>query len=196
MSLVRLLTTTGSVDREVNDSHRYKMANPLPKFAPTKRPISLAPIRNKKAEDKVMQNELLVAEKGLASELGAAGTSEPFIGVLSVGVFEKEQVGVEESAPSQVAAMKSENWFSKLLNLFRRKRTSAPVPAPVQTEWSLDKVKVVRNDLSDVDLDIVFASTDLSSRSAKVSAKKEQLVSSAWRRVNPNPKKQDEMILK
>ena len=196
MSLVRLLTATGSVGRETNDSHRYKMASPLPKFAPTKRPISLTPIRNKKAEMKVMQNELTVAEPSLAPEWGTAQTSEPIIGVLSVGVFEKEQVSAEESAPTKVAPMKSENWFSKLLNVFRRKKVSAPAPSPIQTEWSLDKVKVVRNDLSDVDLDIVFASAESTAATKKVPAKKEQLVGSAWRRVNPNPKKQDEMILK
>jgi hypothetical protein len=34
-----------------------------------------------------------------------------------------------------------------------------PVPTPIQTELSLDKVKVVRNDLSDADLEVVPVTT-------------------------------------
>ncbi len=195
MSLARLLTTTGSVGREANETHRYKMMAPLPKFAAMKRPISLTPIKTKNEEVNVMQTKSLFAEEGHSPEGGAVeAVVEQPIGVLSVGVFE-QQAAAEEPVQTEVKPMKAESWFSKILNIFRRKKAEEVAPAPVQTEWSLDKVKVVRNDLSDVDLDIVFASVEATS-AKKAPAKKEKLVSSAWRRVNPNPQKQEEMVLK
>lgn len=196
MSLARLLTTTGSVGREMNETHRYKMTTPLPKFAATKRPISLAPIKTKNENENVMQTKQSLAEQGRSPEMGTARRlEEQPIGVLSVGVFEKEETA-EEPAQSIAKPMKSQNWFSKLSNLFRGKKAAQAAQSPVQTEWSLDKVKVIRNDLSDVDLDIVFASVDASAAPKKASAKKEKLVGSAWRRVNPNPQKQEQMVLK
>jgi len=194
MSLVRLLTTTGSVGREANETHRYKMTNPLPKFAAMKRPISLTPIKTKNEEQNVMQTKSQV-EEGCSLEVGAVEHEEQPIGVLSIGVFEKEATA-EEPMQTEVKSMKAENWFSKILNKVRRKKAVEAAPAPVQTEWSLDKVKVVRNDLSDVDLDVVFASVETAPAKKAAPAKKEKLVSSAWRRVNPNPTKQEQMVLK
>ncbi|MDB6027323.1 MAG: hypothetical protein JWM68_3546 [Verrucomicrobiales bacterium] len=197
MSLARLLTTSGSVGRRTDDSHRFKMTNPLPKFAPVKRPIALTPTRTENADQHVMKTSSLFAPQNdspFSSGSGQVCGSEEQIGVLSVGVFQKEE---NAATVTQAAgkSMKSETWFSKLLNIFRRKRVT-PVPAPIQTEWSLDKVKVVRNDLSDVDLDIVFASVDATAPTKQAPAKKEKLVSSAWRRVSPNPQKQEQMVLK
>ncbi len=198
MSLARLLTTTGSVGRKANEAHRYKMMPPLPKFAPTKRPISLTPKETKTGEQKVMHTKSLVAEEGGSPQAGpaeqVAAVEEP-MGVLSIGVFESEKNAFAEPQASPAKSMKSENWFSKLLGLFRRK-PAEPTPAPVQTEWSLDKVKVIRNDLTDADLDIVFKSVEQPATPKKAPAKKEKLVSSAWRRVNPNPEKQEQMVLK
>ena len=49
------------------------------------------------------------------------------------------------------------SWASKLnpLSLWREEPAPAPVPQPVQSELSLDAVKVVHNDLSDADVEVV-----------------------------------------
>jgi len=174
------------------------MTNPLPKFAPVKRAVSLSPIKTENADQHVMQTSSLYASDSPETNGGQqVPGNEEQIGVLSVGVFQQEEKAAWETQPLAAKSMKVESWFSRLMNRFRRKRAVA-APAPIQTEWSLDKVKVVRNDLSDVDLDIVFASVDAKAPIKQVPAKKEKLVGSAWRRVNPDPKKQEQeqMILK
>lgn len=143
-----------------------------------------------------MQTESLFTGEASSNVSGAMEqVIEPPVGVLSVGVF-KNETAAEQPAQKEVKPMKSGNWFLKILNVVRRKKTAVAPGAPVQTEWSLDRVKVVRNDLSDVDLDIVFASVDSNAAAKKAPAKKEKLVGSAWRRVNPNPTKQEQMVLK
>jgi hypothetical protein len=198
MSLAHLLTTSGSLGRKENDTHRYKMMNPLPKFAPVKRPVSLTPRKTVNGEQNAMQTETLVAKPETSSvadgSAGKVGANEGVMGVLSIGVFQKESGSA--ATPQGVAkAMNSKSWFSKLWSMFRKQKPTGAGPFPIQTEWSLDKVKVIRNDLSDVDLDIVFASVD-AGPVKKSPAKKDKLVGSAWRRVNPTPTKQEQMVLK
>lgn len=197
MSLVRLLSMSQSVDGKADQPSRYKMAPPLPKFAPVKRSISLAPIKPENAEStKVMDTPSLFTE-AVAPTLTSpvpqeSPAPEPPVGVLSIGVFQPAAVAAETPAPE-----KKERLLSRFFNLFRRKPQPIRIEGPVvQTEWSMDKVKVVRNDLSDADLDLVFASIESEPPKKEAPAKKQQLVSSAWRRVNPNSDKTEQMVLK
>src|SRR5204863_1819743 len=143
---------------------------------------------------KNMETPLLFTEKSETETAPAALEQTPGleeqIGVLSVGVFKP----AEEAPAAPMAEEPKEGFFSRLMNLFRFKKTApAPAPAePVQAEWSLDKVKVVRNDLSDTDLDVVFASVEAEPQVKKAPAKKQHLVSSAWRRVDPAPEKSEQ----
>ncbi|HZL78254.1 MAG TPA: hypothetical protein VFC17_05325 [Candidatus Limnocylindrales bacterium] len=53
------------------------------------------------------------------------------------------------------APLRATNWTAKL-NPFRAAQPAAPVVSPtVQTELSLDAVKVVQNDLTDADVEVV-----------------------------------------
>jgi hypothetical protein len=194
MSLVRLLSMSQSVDGKADQPSRYKMAPPLPKFAPVKRPISLAPTKPENAEStKVMDTPSLFTEAAATQSTAPAPLSqapEPPVGVLSIGVFQPASAAVETAAPE-----KKQGPLARFFNVFRRKPQPIRLEGPVvQAEWSMDKVKVVRNDLSDADLDLVFASIEQPKKAEPV--KKEQLVSSAWRRVNPNPDKTEQMVLK
>jgi len=66
--------------------------------------------------------------------------------------------GNPEVAAQRVRVKAGSGWLRKVTGVFggRRKRDSASMAVPpVQCELSLDKVKVVRNDLSDTDVEIV-----------------------------------------
>lgn len=126
-----------------------------------------------------MQTESLF-EAGKPRSGETAQTQSDAPRVLSVGVFPK-------SASTSVVPQPEEKngWFSWLKNLFGgRKRRPAVVEA-VQTEWSLDRVTVVRNDLSDTDFEVVVAEPG-----EKVKGR--SLVGRAWKRTevtvaNPEP---------
>jgi hypothetical protein len=102
--------------------------------------------------------------------------------VLSVGVFPQTPRVFMDSE-------KNESWVAKLKGLFPwgRKKSLA---RPVQTEWSLDRVTVVRNDLSDSDFDIVVTRVTDEMEGRRNKAKR--LVGRAWKKVevavaNPEP---------
>ena len=102
--------------------------------------------------------------------------------ILSVGVFPKEP---QVFADSQATV----SWFQKLKNLFSRKKET-PVVKAVQTEWALDRVTVVRNDLSDTDFDIVM--TEPADKAEARRQKAKRIVGRAWKKVevavaNPEP---------
>ena len=58
-------------------------------------------------------------------------------------------------APAPVAAKSARTAWTARLNPFRAPELAAPMPLSVQSELSLDTVKVVHNDLTDADVDIV-----------------------------------------
>ncbi|MBA4149658.1 MAG: hypothetical protein H0X66_16220 [Verrucomicrobia bacterium] len=131
-------------------------------------------------KEKDMQTESLF-EAGKPRSGEAAQNLADVPPVLSIGVFPKN--GEEPFAPAEV----KQGWFAKLKNLFRRK-SRAIESAPVQTEWSLDRVVVVRNDLSDTDFEVVVAKSGAFAEKAKG----KNLVGSAWKRsevavTNPEP---------
>src|SRR5688572_25865631 len=93
--------------------------------------------------------------------------------VLSVGVF--------PPTPRNFADMqKKQSWFSRLKQ-FLPWASKQSLPRPIQTEWSLDRVTVVRNDLSDSDFDIVVTETADQAENRRNKAKR--LVGRAWKKV-------------
>ncbi|MFN7140491.1 MAG: hypothetical protein ACK4UN_14230 [Limisphaerales bacterium] len=183
MSLMRLLTLNRSVNPTVHEPHRYKMSAPLPKFAPTKRPVSLAPKKAELQKETVMQTESLFdAAKTKAAEAAQNPLDADTPRVLSVGVFPKT---TSEPVPS---IEPRQSWFARLKSFFKRKPRQVEAVAPVQTEWSLDRVTVVRNDLSDSDFEVVVAQGG----AVKEKAKGKSLVGRAWKKTevsvaNPEP---------
>lgn len=180
MSLMRLLNVSRSLNPAADHPHRYKMSAPIPKFVPAKRPVSLAPAKGEQKKERDMQTESLFEAGKPASAAEAAQNLADVPGVLSVGVFPKT---VEPFAPVEV----KQSWFAKLKNLFSRKPRVVETK-PVQTEWSLDRVTVVRNDLSDTDFEVVVAKSGVVAEKAKGKS----LVGRAWKRTevavaNPEP---------
>ena len=101
----------------------------LPKFNAAKNPF---------APERVEQGELVEPKKVSApvAEKVAAKT---------------QKIYYAPSAPKPVRAI---GWADKL-NPFRAPQAAAPVVNEVQPEFSLDTVKVLHNDLSDADVEIV-----------------------------------------
>lgn len=165
---MRLLELNRSVDRK-SDIADYKMAKPLPKFAPAKRRVSLAPNDKFKTVEKDMSTTPSLFENREPNSSAANVAADPAPGVLSVGVF--------PTGSARPAVEKKSIW-ARVTSVFKRKETKAPIRA-VQTEWSLDKVTVVRNDLLDDDLEVVLKASPIS-EAAK--SEKRKIVGSAWRR--------------
>ena len=138
MSLLRLLSTGKSLVGLEESNPRYRMGDPrsLPKFGSTN------PFQTKKPSTQPEQPATPAATPVPASTPAkkcAAGTTA-----------------------SKAAASIRAGWWARLRSLWgKRRRTSAPAqlsrPA-IQGELSLDRVKVMRNDLSDADLEVVAAS--------------------------------------
>lgn len=67
-----------------------------------------------------------------------------------------EQQSSRTAAKATVVGKKKFAWLTPLVNLLRRGSAQAASPKKaVQTELSLERVKVLRNDLSDADLEVV-----------------------------------------
>ncbi len=177
---MRLLKLNQGVNPATEDSHRYKMAGKIPNFLQTKRPVTPTPKREAQKKDPVMQTESLF-ETAKPSHINAGEPLADVPGVLSIGVFPKVHI------PFAPVEQPKVSWFARVKNLFRRKQRPA-VGAPVQTEWSLDRVTVVRNDLSDTDFEVVVAQAGI----VPEKAKGKSLVGSAWKKAevsvaNPEP---------
>jgi hypothetical protein len=89
------------------------------------------------------------------------------------------------------AAVWWSGWKAKLGLQFARRPDEVPKPGipqfpklPVQGELSLDRVRVVRNDLSDADLEVVPASSRRAPALLEVGPVR--AAESAWERVRPN----------
>jgi len=164
MSLVRLLTAGKSLVGMAAPVTRYRMRgrNVLPKFGSLKNPFTetgtepCGPV----ARYQMTPAELAAARLKETRRLPPSAFTPP----------------AEEPAPQASRSARLERllalmaplrkWMGKLNPIgWWPRRDTAPKPAiprfnekpPVQGELSLDNVKVVRNDLSDADLEIVSA---------------------------------------
>jgi hypothetical protein len=142
MSLVRLLSTGKSlVGGATKDTSRYRMGNPgmLPKFGSAGKTL---PSGKKELAPVVCESETIDQ------------SSQP-----------QERIEVRPSPPKETFLLRAiyRGWISRfkarLSRIYvkpaRPAAPRSPKPAAVQTELSLDKVRVVRNDLSETDLEIV-----------------------------------------
>ncbi len=142
MSLAKLLSTGKSlVGGATDNASRYRMGSPglLPKFGTTAKP----------------------AEQSAKLTISPDPEREPIKPTLA-----KQEKPEEPASRKKESAMRSiyQFWMGRMKARLSRiyvKPSRRDVPrfskTPVQVELSLDKVRVVRNDLSDTDLEIVPA---------------------------------------
>ena len=153
MSLLRLLTTGKSLVGMSDAESRYRVTRErlLPQFGSARNPF----ISTGKAEP-------ASAEARPSANCGGNGAAEGGGGIQ--GASGEPAVTRARGALRLKAAALLSGWKAKLGGLLRRPRSKAVKPAiprftkpPVQGELSLDKIKVLRNDLSDADLEVVPA---------------------------------------
>jgi hypothetical protein len=168
MSLLRLLTTGKSLVGLKNLESRYRLTTQrlLPQFGPTRNPFR----SNGKSEP--AQTEALVpgndvgrdpsAEVRLSADACGAARSTPLRGEQDRAVSTSVGGGRFTEALRTRAAALLGGYQAKLSGMIRRVRVKAAKPAiprftkpPVQGELSLDKIRVMRNDLSDADLEVI-----------------------------------------
>jgi hypothetical protein len=156
MSLVRLLTAGKSLIGIQDSKSRYRSVDPraMPKFGSEKK-AHLA--RESEVKPSVTKSNV---------ESSKTDTSVGADNKVGMTAQADKNVGVSEKTPVATARKPRgsgwvSQWSSKLSSLVSQKPKSAKsaVPrfngVPVQGELSLDNIKVVRNDLSDADLEVV-----------------------------------------
>lgn len=176
MSLLRLLRSGKSLVDFRDSGSRYRMRekNLLPKFGSPKNPFIARP----EAANPAPASATLAARRaGLAltpAEVAAARLKE----TMRLPVIASGSEG-KRVAPSGLAARAVQGirrFAGRVGSIFRRSRSGAlervPLPAanpsPAQGELSLDNIKVVRNDLSDTDLEVVPARSAVRKKPAAV----------------------------
>jgi hypothetical protein len=199
MNMLRLLTAGKSlVDvKDMESPYRLTSQRLLPQFGPVRNPFS------SRAESSPAQTK--ARSLGDHGGNGDAGEKRaiPSSGGESVAAL---QSGVQDQALSTGAsghgltaalrlraAMLMSGWRTRSSGLLDRPhgKTAKPViprftKPPVQGELSLDKIKVVRNDLCDADLEVVPARRSAAPASAAPSLRTGEragVVESAWGRV-------------
>jgi hypothetical protein len=155
MSLVRLLTAGKSLVGIQDSKSRYRSVDPraMPKFGSEKKAITDV-ARESEAKPSVANVNVE------SSNANGNPCSDKNVGVTRVA----EKTPVAVARKGRASGWVSQ-WGSKLTSLVSQK----PKPArsailrfggvPVQGELSLDNIKVVRNDLSDADLEVVTRKT-------------------------------------
>jgi hypothetical protein len=163
MSLIKLLTVGKSLVSNKNGPARYRMTEQgmLPKFAPVGRPVALAP----KPENRGMSDSDRYRAETRSAANPAPTPTTPTRQALEYSTAPAQRGGAVPSAHSSPVAPAATCLNSVPVNtdFFRLKRVAAAFgraggpsrKAPVQSELALDAVKVVRNDLSDADVEIV-----------------------------------------
>ena len=154
MSLLKLLTTGKSLDGAKDSGSRYRMTSRrlLPKFGSAKNPFQAdaAPAAQIPAAEAPEQPVAAVAQE-ISRPVAEPAKSAPSL--LRLGT----------SKARDLASALQNRWSSQLGSLLsspvRKPKAVFSAPAkstlPVQGELSLDRVKVVRNDLRDADLEVV-----------------------------------------
>ena len=158
MSLLKFLSAGKSLDGLKDCTARYRMRHPgsMPKFGSGKNPFQAKSERLQAAASRPAESSQQVDSPAAP----AVNPAEP-----------KETAPVAPAVtPAPTASARkhrpSRSWFSGILvsirSVLRKPWSKAPRPprrpatrTPVQAELSLDCVKVLRNDLSDADLEVV-----------------------------------------
>jgi hypothetical protein len=182
MSLGKLLTTGKSLVGLSHANSRYQLQKgALPKFESAKNPfaskVAAEPAEREPQLPKLSPAEAVVADAKEAPRLSALGA---LIVDRETSVAASRNSQPAESAtvsePAEVA-VPVDSWLKKINPMvwFRNGKPVEPRPAipryskphaPIQGELSLDNIKVMRNDLSEADVEVVPAK----SRAPKLAA--------------------------
>ncbi len=162
MSLLKLLTTGKSLVGLKDAESRYRMTNQrlLPKFGSGKNPFSAG--ETAEPIPTVTPPPMEAPQAAMATTLtrpepANQGTPKESVGLLKLGTARARDLA---------AAALQARWVSQIGSMLSRparkttKAAGVPVPSKpqqVQGELSLDRIKVMRNDLTDADLEIVAA---------------------------------------
>lgn len=199
MSLLRLLTTGKSLVGVSDEESRYRLTSQklLPQFGPARNPFS------SRAKAEPAQTEARSPENHGGNGASVARPSLP--GTRGEPAAVVQRVVERRAVPAkfdlrklagalwQRIAVVLSGWQAKLSGLLARSGGKAAKPAiprfpkpPVQGELSLDRIKVMRNDLSDVDLELIPAKppvAPVAAAPAPGAAEKAKGAKSAWGRV-------------
>jgi hypothetical protein len=174
MSLGRLLATGKSLVGLSSDASRYRVNKQarLPKFISPKNPFASG-------------------ETPAASVIEQPAAPKPVVAVASADASEAGKKNSRVPVSARAAEWLGE-WGRKLNPLARRSQTPGPVksvapsgsPNARQGELPLDTVRVVRNDLSDTDFEVVrSAAAKPVSPVIALTAEKFEPVGAAWHRL-------------
>jgi hypothetical protein len=163
MSLMRLLSVSRSFCAHIPEMGRYKMARrgALPKFGGLRRAVAL--------EATTTQAELPMPPAAPEAPLKASEASAQGMGLAEGPRFrldgaDSSPASGSVSAPATERAASAPGWWSGLWGWLRRACQGWLVPArprrslgrpPVQTAFPLESIRVVRNDLSEGDFELV-----------------------------------------
>ena len=170
MSLLRLLTTGKTLVGMKATESRYRLTSQrlLPQFGAARNPFSSGgssapvPTEAHSPEDPGANGDS-EERRGIPSSCGKSVADFP-------SAVQDRVVSTSASGQCRKEALRLRavalltGWRAKVSRLLGRPRGKTAKPAiprftkqPVQSELSLDKIKVVRNDLSDADLEVVAA---------------------------------------
>ena len=167
MNLMKLLTVGQSLKEGKTVLGKYKLMQPslLPKFVCTIRPTKAAPVTQAAVGEAKVAPEILPAVTEMKREKPVC-VSAPLMesrppdsektqkipaGTVLKRVGEDKVVAPRISFPIRIRNKISLIW-KKWFPPRSRKRTGS---IRIQTEWTLEKIKVARNDLSDADLEVI-----------------------------------------
>jgi len=170
MSLLRLLTTGKSLVGLTDTESRYRLTHQrlLPQFGPTRNPFSSSgksePVQTEARFPGDDGGDGAPGEgRGIPNSCGTTAAAHQRRVQDRTASTSAGGHGFTAALRLKAAALVS-GCRAKLTGLLGRARVKAAKPAiprftkpPVQGELSLDKIKVVRNDLSDADLEVVPA---------------------------------------
>jgi hypothetical protein len=161
MSLVRLLATGKSLVGLHDSNSRYRMrsANPLPKFGSKKNPFAEKPAATPRltpaeiAAAKLKKTQPLpVIESKVQSPKSAVSTNADSEVRIAKPSFRSR---VSEFVRNSMVRILKLNPLKNRKPIAAKRAMSQSNKTPMQTEFSLDHIKVMRNDLSDADVEVV-----------------------------------------
>jgi hypothetical protein len=197
MSLIRLLTTGRSLVNIPDGDSRYRVTSQrlLPQFGARHNPFSsgykVEPTPMAPRSPAVHTPTVEPPAARVASAPTAERAAAPKSKLESGTAFAKSKVRDLAAVLRRWTAAFLDGCRAKLAALFARRPAKAAKPAiprfdkaPVQTELSLDRIKVLRNDLRDADLEVVPAKAPTAlAAPATPAVEKPAMMESAWGRV-------------
>jgi len=168
MSLLRLLSAGKSLVGLKQEAARYRMSDPraMPRFGSARNPF------------KARKGNQTEAKPSAALAVSPTRESSPRDAKVTPGVVQQPK----NPAPTRLAARvesRLKRWLAQCgdkLKFRRREKKPKrvvqprPVRGPVQGELSLEAIRVVRNDLSDTDFEVVTRKSGPSAAPARASS--------------------------